>query len=296
MIAPWCIFCSKRAAKAEQQMALVSTNATVGTWNPEANCERHMREQQHFPAATIRPRKEASTRHGSGFSKNFPAVFLVTACWPSMSDRPDPALTDIIRLLDTRISILDSTRLKTLASLVVFLAALTGGVNVRAAEDTLPEYQLKALFLYNFAKFVDWPSGTFAETNSPIIVGVLGKDRFGPYLHSIAEGQPLNGHPFVVRSYATVNQARECHILFIGDSEAKKLDEILKILKGLSVLTVSDIDDFARRGGMIQFIQAGGKVRFAINNAAARAARLRISSQLLNLATEIVPAPPASPK
>jgi hypothetical protein len=189
--------------------------------------------------------------------------------------------------------------LKPLASLVLMLTALTGGLKAHAADDTLPEYQLKALFLYNFAKFVDWPPGTFAETNSPIIVGVLGKDRFGPYLHKIGESQPLNGHPFVIRTYATPGQARECHVLFISDSEVKRMDEILKTLKGRSILTVSDVNDvndFVKRGGMIQFLQIGNKLRFAINNGAARESRLRISSQLLNLATEIVstqaPPPP----
>lgn len=148
---------------------------------------------------------------------------------------------------------------------------------------------MKALFLYNFAKFVDWPPGTFAETNSPIIIGVLGRDRFGAYLDKAVAGQPLNGHPFVTRRYTTINQTRECHILFISDSEKLRIDDDLKALKGQTILTVSDLDDFAKKGGMIQFIKTGAKVRFAINNGAAHDARLRISSQLLNLATDILP-------
>ncbi len=188
--------------------------------------------------------------------------------------------------------------LKPVASLLLMLTALAGGLTAHAADDTLPEYQLKALFLYNFAKFVEWPSGTFAETNSPIIVGVLGKDRFGPYLRKISESQPLNGHPFVIRTYSTPNQAKECHVLFISDSEVKRMDEILKALKGQSIVTVSDVpdvNDFAKRGGMIQFLKIGDKLRFAINNGAARESRLRISSQLLNLASEIVSTQPPPP-
>jgi hypothetical protein len=180
---------------------------------------------------------------------------------------------------------------KHLATSILLLATLAGSTTARADDQSLPEYQLKALFLYNFAKFVTWPPNTFAETNSPICVGVVGKDRFGPHLDKIAQSVPLNGHPFVVRHYATIAQARDCQILFISDSEKSRVDEYLKALRNQSVLTVSDLDDFVRKGGMIQFSTVGEKVRFAINNGAAHDARLRISSQLLNLATEIIPAP-----
>jgi len=184
--------------------------------------------------------------------------------------------------------------LKPIASLMLLLATLAGGITARAqGSDSLPEYQLKALFLYNFAKFVDWPAGTFPETNSPIIIGVLGKDRFGPILDKTIN-QPLNGHPFVIRRFATVAEADGCHILFISDQETRRLDEILRSLKGRSILTVSEIENFARQGGLIQFITVDDKIRFLINNNAARSSGLRISSQLLNLAVKIYPDTPAA--
>lgn len=152
------------------------------------------------------------------------------------------------------------------------------------AQGALPEYQVKAAFLYHFAEFVSWPANAFAETNSPYVVAVLGKDPFGQNLDDTLQGHLLNNHPFIVRRITNATQAHGCHILFIGRSETRRLEDIIAELKTDSVLTVSEIDGFVNRGGIVQFLNSGDKVRFTINNTAARAAGLRISSQLLSLA------------
>lgn len=172
---------------------------------------------------------------------------------------------------------------KRITQLFLFLA-LVAGCAVARAEEALPEYQIKAAFLYHFAEFVTWPANSFAKTNTPYVIGIIGKDPFGDNLESTLGQNLLNGHPFIVRRVNKPAEARGCQILFISRSEARHVDEILAALKDQPVLTVSEIEDFAAKGGMVQFINIGGKVRFIISNPTARAAGLRISSQLLSLA------------
>ena len=152
---------------------------------------------------------------------------------------------------------------------------------------TSPEYQVKAVFLFNFTQFVEWPAKAFPEEETPLVIGVLGEDPFGSYLDETGEGEKVKGHPLVVRRFYSAEDARSCHILFINGATTEKLKQVLADLKGQSVLTVSDATDFARQGGMVRFFTENNKIRIRINLEATKAANLTISSKLLRLA-EIV--------
>jgi hypothetical protein len=143
------------------------------------------------------------------------------------------------------------------------------------------EYQLKAVFLFNFARFVEWPPNAFPDSAAPLVIGVLGTDPFGAYLDETVRGERMNEHPLVVRRFRRVEDIAACHILFVADPGKGHLKPILDSLKGRSVLTVSDVDRFASKGGMIGFFSDQHRIRLRINLAAARAADLTISSKLL---------------
>lgn len=156
-------------------------------------------------------------------------------------------------------------------------------------EQSSPEYQLKAVFLFNFAQFVEWPTSAFPEPDTPLSICILGEDPFGGYLDETVRGETVANHPLSVRRYRTVEEIKGCHILFVGRKEQAHLSEILDSLKGHSVLTVSDAERFASRGGMIRFVTDHNRIRLRINLEAARAANLTLSSKLLRPA-QIVPA------
>jgi hypothetical protein len=152
-----------------------------------------------------------------------------------------------------------------------------------ANAETSRGYQLRAVFLYNFAQFTDWPTNAFAGENSPLIIGVLGSDPFGPVLDETVRGEFVHGHKLMVERYRNIESVGACHILFIGQSEAPRLEAILKALKGRSILTVSEIEDSARHGVMIRFLTEGNKIAFRINLTAVREANLTLSSKLLRV-------------
>ena len=165
------------------------------------------------------------------------------------------------------------------------LMLLLGPTLMARAQEALPsEYRLKAAFLWNFAKFVDWPTNAFASDTAPFLIGVLGDDPFGADLEQTVSGKLINQHPIAVKLYRTAVDARACHILFISNSEKHRLDDILKTLNDAPVLTVGETEQFTPSGGMINFILESNKIRFQINDAAAKAANLKISSKLLSLA------------
>lgn len=152
------------------------------------------------------------------------------------------------------------------------------------------EYQIKAVFLFNFAQFVEWPPEAFANPQSPIIIGVLGRDPFGKYLDEAVAGETANQRPLRVQRYRRVDEIKDCHILYISSSEDERLDQILARLRGRSILTIGDSEDFALRGGIIRFITRRNKIRFRINLPAAKAAKLVISSKVLRTADVVAPA------
>lgn len=152
---------------------------------------------------------------------------------------------------------------------------------------TVSEYQVKAAFLYNFAKFVQWPAEAFNSSSSPLILGVLGRDPFGTLLERTLEGKTAQGRSFVIRRASDLKGLGFCHILFIAASEKERLPQILKALQG-PVLSVSEVPRFAQQGGVVNFFLMEDQVRFEINVKKAEKLRIKINSQLLKLA-RIVP-------
>jgi hypothetical protein len=149
------------------------------------------------------------------------------------------------------------------------------------------EYQVKAAFLYNFAKFVDWPPQSFHGPDDPITICIVGQNPFGRMLEDTVNGKTLDGRAFAVRNVPAVQQAAGCQILFVSSSERKHLHSILESIKTPGILTVGESEGFAVSGGAINFKLEGGKLRFEINLDAAAKAGLQIRSNLLSLA-EIV--------
>lgn len=170
-------------------------------------------------------------------------------------------------------------------------AALLGVLPLRAAAPATvsAEYQLKAVFLYNFAQFVEWPREVFAETTSPFVIGVLGENPFGSYLDDLVKGETVGGRALVIRQARKVEALADCHIIFIAGSETRDLEKILSTLQGKSALTVSDADSFTRQGGMVRFAMENGRIRLRINVDAARASHLTISSKILRPGTLATP-------
>jgi hypothetical protein len=152
------------------------------------------------------------------------------------------------------------------------------------AQVALTEYQVKAAYLFNFLKFVEYPSESFADPLAPIVIGIVGDDPFGSALPQVVTGKTVQGRDLVLRSYRAGEDLRGAHILFISASEKKRLPLILSSLHGSSVLTVSDMEGFLDAGGMVQFLNENDRVRFAINVDATGRARLKLSSKLLSLA------------
>lgn len=146
------------------------------------------------------------------------------------------------------------------------------------------EYQLKAVFLFNFTQFIDWPPASYDTGQSPLVIGILGKNPFGTYLEQTVSGEKINGHPVIVRYYENEEDAKACHLLFLNIPESKKRKSILETLKGKSILTVSDDADFLEQGGMIRFFTNKNKIKIQINLEASKAGELVVSSKLLGVA------------
>ena len=173
--------------------------------------------------------------------------------------------------------------------LVLAAVLLSGGRAAPAETTPLPEYQLKAVFLFHFAQFVEWPPDAFPEAQTPLVIGVLGEDPFGAYLDETVVGETVNNRALVVHRYRRVEEIQTCHVLFISQSEAGRLEEILTRLQGRHILTVGDTEGFARRGVMIRFALAANKIRLRVNLAAAQDAHLVMSSKLLRPAEIVAP-------
>jgi hypothetical protein len=166
----------------------------------------------------------------------------------------------------------------------VFLLCVLYSDSAWSSEEiTVTEYEVKAAFLLNFIRFVNWSDRTRGETGNELILGIVGEDRFGKALNLI-RGAEIKGKTLVVKNTVDSNSLTSCDILFISSSEKDQLPSIMAAVKDLSVLTVSEIEGFAQRGGMINFIIVGNKIRFEINPDAAKQAGIHISSQLLQLA------------
>ncbi|RYD64955.1 MAG: YfiR family protein [Verrucomicrobiaceae bacterium] len=169
------------------------------------------------------------------------------------------------------------------AGLRCLLFCMLAGISGASAEVS-KEYQLKAAFLYNFAKFVEWPARSFPTPDSPLVIGVFRTNPFGAELEKAVKGRKIKGHPIVVTLVPSANAARQAQILFVESAQDTRLAELKAALQGTPVLTVGESGAFARQGGMITFSQQNNSLRFTIDNASARKAGVKISSQLQKLA------------
>lgn len=179
-----------------------------------------------------------------------------------------------------------SDRLRATAVAVILGCGAGLGVSGPALAAPTPA-QVEAVFLFNFSQFVEWPQQVFPRPDSPIVIGVLGEDPFGATLDEVVRGEVVKGRPLVVRRFQSIGQLTDCQILFISRTERGHLPRILGMLKGRSILTVSDLEGFARDGGMIRFVLMENKIRLRVNLEATKSAGLTVSSKLLRPAQVI---------
>jgi uncharacterized protein DUF4154 len=175
-----------------------------------------------------------------------------------------------------------------IAILPILLAAMTLNAQNTAGSA---EYLIKAGFIYNFANLVQWPSSSFAQADSPIVIVILGEDHFGTTLDRALDGKKVNARSFVIKRAKSISELqrtlgpqKDCQILYVSSSEMPHLSDAIQMLKGVPVLTIGETPGFARNGGIINLILEDNKVRFEVNVAAAKEADLNISSRLLALA------------
>lgn len=170
-----------------------------------------------------------------------------------------------------------------LRSIATSVALLAGVATGACAADLPIEYAVKASYLYKFAPFVQWPPAAFASATAPLSICIAGQDPFGSALAEAVRGQRVNGHPIAVRRVEAVRSGMGCQILFVGGGDT---EEDLRAVAHEPVLTVTD-RSHGGAGGMIQFVMIGGRVRFAVDEAAAQACGIEISSKLLGLAVSV---------
>ncbi|MCX6344584.1 MAG: YfiR family protein [Armatimonadetes bacterium] len=167
--------------------------------------------------------------------------------------------------------------------LISFLCMISLSSQVNAS-PTGTDAEVKAAFVCQFPNFIDWPDSAFTDANSPFVIGVLGDDPFGSTLDNMVKGKTINGRKMIVKRSNSVNNLQSCQIVFISSSEKYRLSRIIDSFKGSNALLVSDINDFAKKGGIIGFIYKDNKIAIQINQEAAKRSKLKISSKLLRLA------------
>jgi hypothetical protein len=171
---------------------------------------------------------------------------------------------------------------------IVLAAAMLGAsaspARPQEGKSALPEYVVKAGFLFNFAKYVDWPSGAFENPDTPYTIGIVGVDPFGDGLEKTLGNKTVKNRAFVVRRFGETAGIQRCHILFVPRSERDRLAEILKQIEPWPVLAVGEDEGFARAGGTTNILIDKEKPRLEVNPDAAEKARLTIDPKLLKVA------------
>jgi len=167
---------------------------------------------------------------------------------------------------------------------LVGAGAILGPLSLSAQKSKPREFEVKATYLYNFARFVEWPTTAAAAKSDSFPICVLGQDPFGPALDAIVAGETIGGKAVLAKRVLKPQDAVSCRVLYISSSEETRLRAVLAGLDKAAVLTVSDIPQFSQRGGMIQFVQESNKIRFEVNLASAEDAGLTLSSELLKVA------------
>ncbi|MEO5905747.1 MAG: YfiR family protein [Saprospiraceae bacterium] len=155
---------------------------------------------------------------------------------------------------------------------------------IQAQTLTSSEYKLKAVFIYNFIHFIDWPESTFEDSYDAFIIGIVGGDPFGTYIDEAVAGERIKSHRIIVERFNEAEDIEKCHILFINTHDPDETKRILNVTASRNILTVSDTPNFIRWGGMVRFFTEADRIRLEINNTLARARELKISSKLLRVA------------
>jgi len=172
-------------------------------------------------------------------------------------------------------------------SLALAILFLFHSTFLPAQQTKAPESAVKATYLFNFSRFVQWPADAAAAKGDSFSICVLGEDPFGAVLDTILSGETIGGKPVMTKRVSKPQDALDCRVLYISASEEGRLKEILAGLDKSGVLTVSDIPQFSQRGGMIQFVLVGNKLRFEVNLTNAQTAGLTLSSDLLKVAVAV---------
>ena len=169
---------------------------------------------------------------------------------------------------------------------IIAVSCMVFAVSSALAQQKPSEYQVEAAYLSNFGRFVEWPTNPTAPAHS-FTICVLGHDPFGPILDATVSGETIGSKSVVARRISSAEDSANCQILFLSSSESARVTKILESLDKVAVLTVSDIPEFSQRGGMVQFVREGSRVRFEVNLTATQKAGLSPSSELLKVATNV---------
>lgn len=154
------------------------------------------------------------------------------------------------------------------------------------AQPAAREFQVKAVFLFNFTQFVEWPPAAFSSPTAPLVIGILGEDPFGSLLEEAVRDEKAGEHPLQIRRFQKFEEV-DCHVLYLSRTDADRVERVAGALAGKPIFTVSDVNQAARRGVMVQFLTESNRIRLRINLDATKRAGLTISSKLLRSA-EIV--------
>ncbi|HEX8376403.1 MAG TPA: YfiR family protein [Pedobacter sp.] len=179
------------------------------------------------------------------------------------------------------IKLLYLSRLRGYATVSLFFLFFTANGNTQPRPTS--EYQLKAAFIYNFTRFIDWPPASFGSTDSPFVIGILGDDGISAYINELVKGEKLGNRQIVVRRFSNPAEITQCQILFIGGKDVPEMKGLLNAMNRRGVLTVSDAPDFAKLGGIVRFYKEANKLRLQINVDEVKISELTISSKLLSL-------------
>lgn len=177
----------------------------------------------------------------------------------------------------------DFRRVGAVVVMAVIALVLPATPSARAQVKVAREYEVKAVFLFNFAQFVEWPVTAFADANTPVIIGVLGDDPFGDALEQAVHGGTVKGRAVVIKRAPRLDELKPCHLLFVAKSEKSRSAQILRSVSGAGMLTVGETDDFTTQGGVIGFKTQQNRVQFEINVDAAEREGLKVSAKLLKV-------------
>lgn len=171
-------------------------------------------------------------------------------------------------------------------TIVGVLLLFTANVGISNAQSPT-DVRVKAAFVFNFAKFIEWPGFSHGASTTPIKIAIVGEDPIKAELESVMRGKSIDAHPIEILKFQSLTEIQACHLLFISNSERANLPQILKLIRNTVVVTVSDMPDFLDQGGQIAFLSQENKIRFEVNIAETERVGVKLSSNLLKLALAV---------